>query len=128
MICLAAFTKSAQLPFQSWLLGAMVAPTPVSALLHSTTMVKAGVYLIIRLAPGLGGTRMGQVVAIAGAFTFALASAMAISQSNGKKAYNHLCRYPYASGLCGSYPTHLLPCNFQGAALSVCGNDRAGYR
>jgi multicomponent Na+:H+ antiporter subunit A len=51
LILLGAFTKSAQWPFSAWLPGAMIAPTPVSAFLHSATMVKAGVYLIARLAP-----------------------------------------------------------------------------
>lgn len=51
LVLLGAFTKSAQVPFHSWLPGAMVAPTPVSAYLHSATMVKAGVYLIARFAP-----------------------------------------------------------------------------
>jgi multicomponent Na+:H+ antiporter subunit A len=51
LVLLGAFTKSAQYPFHSWLPGAMVAPTPVSAYLHSATMVKAGVYLIARFAP-----------------------------------------------------------------------------
>ncbi|MEI6149088.1 MAG: proton-conducting transporter membrane subunit [bacterium] len=85
LIAVATMTKSAQLPFQSWLLGAMVAPTPVSALLHSSTMVKAGSYLILRFAPAIDSTPLGTIVSIAGAFTFAAASAMAISQSNGKK-------------------------------------------
>lgn len=84
-LCFAAFTKSAQLPFQSWLLGAMVAPTPVSALLHSSTMVKAGVYLVVRFSPAFADTRLGFLVALVGSFTFMVTSAIAISQSNAKK-------------------------------------------
>lgn len=85
LIIIAAFAKSAQMPFQSWLLGAMVAPTPVSALLHSSTMVKAGSYLVLRLVPAFSGSALAPIIAIAGAFTFAVTSALAISQSNAKK-------------------------------------------
>jgi ech hydrogenase subunit A len=85
LLSVAALTKSAQLPFSSWLLGAMVAPTPTSALLHSATMVKAGVYLIIRLAPLLGQTSAGRIVTLIGGITFLAASLMAISQSDAKK-------------------------------------------
>ncbi len=56
LILLGAFTKSAQFPFQFWLPNAMAAPTPVSAYLHSATMVKAGVFLLARLFPALSGT------------------------------------------------------------------------
>lgn len=85
LLAFAGMTKSAQLPFSSWLLGAMVAPTPVSALLHSSTMVKAGVYLVLRLAPLLRGTLAGTMVALIGGITFLVASLIAISQSDAKR-------------------------------------------
>ncbi|MCI8647753.1 MAG: NADH-quinone oxidoreductase subunit L [Firmicutes bacterium] len=85
-LAFAGITKAAQMPFNSWLLGAMVAPTPTSALLHSSTMVKAGVFMIIKLAPCLGmGNFAGLMVMTVGGVTFLMASFAAISQSNAKK-------------------------------------------
>lgn len=94
VICFAfaALTKSAQLPFSKWLLGAMVAPTPSSALLHSATMVKAGVYLLIRLAPAMSGQFSGYMIGLVGGLTFLAMSMLAITVSDGKKvlAYSTL--------------------------------------
>jgi len=69
LVLLAAFTKSAQVPFHFWLPNAMEAPTPVSAFLHSATMVQGGVYLLLRLHPALGGSAMwtGVLVVFGGA-------------------------------------------------------------
>ena len=86
LLALAGITKAAQMPFQTWLLGAMVAPTPTSALLHSSTMVKAGVFLLVKLAPVfLVCTVAGVMVVLIGGATFLLCSFMAISQSNAKR-------------------------------------------
>jgi len=85
LVAFAALTKSAQLPFSTWLIGAMVAPTPSSALLHSATMVKAGVYILFRLAPAMDGTTTGYFIAAVGGFTFFMASVMAIGQVDAKK-------------------------------------------
>jgi ech hydrogenase subunit A len=85
LICMASAVKAAQFPFQGWLLGAMVAPTPVSALLHSSTMVKVGIYLVLRLAPGFKGTLLSDSLAVFGAFAFLAGAALAVGQSNGKK-------------------------------------------
>ncbi len=71
----AAFTKSAQFPFHFWLPGAMKAPTPVSTYLHSATMVKAGVYLLMRFTPVLGSTEFwNSTLIIVGAITMVYAA------------------------------------------------------
>ncbi|MDR3137030.1 MAG: hypothetical protein LBU07_06470 [Coriobacteriales bacterium] len=85
LLVFACFTKSAQMPFQSWLLGAMVAPTPTSALLHSSTMVKAGVFLLIKLSPTFGWDVNGMMVIFVGALSFLYCSAVAITQHNAKR-------------------------------------------
>ena len=88
-VCCLAFaglTKAAQMPFHTWLLGAMVAPTPTSALLHSSTMVKAGVFLLVKIAPLLAVSIVPQtMVILTGAITFLLCSCLAISQTNAKR-------------------------------------------
>lgn len=85
LLAFAGITKAAQMPFNSWLLGAMVAPTPTSALLHSSTMVKAGVFLVVKLSPVLGWNIAGIMVMLVGGITFLMASFAAISQSNAKR-------------------------------------------
>jgi multicomponent Na+:H+ antiporter subunit A len=85
LVMLGCFTKSAQWPFQFWLPGAMAAPTPVSAYLHSATMVKAGVYLMARLTPALGGSDLWiWVLTPIGGFTMLLASIWAMRQTDLK--------------------------------------------
>ncbi|QEA39073.1 monovalent cation/H+ antiporter subunit A [Pistricoccus aurantiacus] len=71
LVLLGAFSKSAQFPFQFWLPHAMAAPTPVSAYLHSATMVKAGIFLMARLHPAIAGSELwGIVVTLIGMITF----------------------------------------------------------
>lgn len=79
LVLAGCFTKSAQVPFHFWLPEAMAAPTPVSAYLHSATMVKAGVFLLARLYPLLGGTDLYQFwVAGTGLATLAFAACVAV--------------------------------------------------
>ena len=74
LVLIGAFTKSAQFPFHFWLPHAMAAPTPVSAYLHSATMVKAGIFLLALLYPVLAGTELWfLLVSLAGLMTFCLA-------------------------------------------------------
>ena len=86
LVLLAAFTKSAQVPFHFWLPNAMAAPTPVSAYLHSATMVKAGVYLVARMTPILGGTTLWTTaVAAAGAATMVLGAWRSVQETDLKR-------------------------------------------
>ena len=86
LVLLGAFTKSAQFPFHFWLPNAMAAPTPVSAYLHSATMVKAGVFLLARLTPLLGGTElwMGTLTAV-GAVTAVYTAFVSLGKSDLKQ-------------------------------------------
>lgn len=86
LILIGAFTKSAQFPFHFWLPAAMEAPTPVSSYLHSATMVKAGVYLLARLHPALGGTDdWHYAVTLAGAMTMLVGAIIALRQHDMKQ-------------------------------------------
>ena len=86
LVLIGAFTKSAQLPFHLWLPNAMAAPTPVSAYLHSATMVKAGVYLLARLNPTLGGSASWSTILITvGAATALVGAVLAIRQTDLKR-------------------------------------------
>jgi multicomponent Na+:H+ antiporter subunit A len=86
LIMLAAFTKSAQFPFHFWLPNAMQAPTPVSAYLHSATMVKAGVYLVARMTPLVGGTALWTyALTVVGALTMIGGSYRAVLESDLKR-------------------------------------------
>jgi len=85
LVLAGAFTKSAQFPFHFWLPHAMAAPTPVSAYLHSATMVKAGVFLLVRLWPAMGGTNEWLwLVGSAGLITFVLGAFFAVFQQDLK--------------------------------------------
>ncbi|ASP19810.1 Na(+)/H(+) antiporter subunit A [Antarctobacter heliothermus] len=85
LILLGAFTKSAQFPFHFWLPHAMAAPTPVSAYLHSATMVKAGVFLMARMWPALSGTELWfYLVATTGLVTMVIAAVIALFKDDLK--------------------------------------------
>jgi len=81
LLAMAAPVKGASLPFDGWLIGAMVAPTPVSAMLHSATMVKIAPFLLLKLAPALGATLPSTLLALFGALVFVAASYLALSRS-----------------------------------------------
>ena len=90
LVLTAAFTKSAQVPFHFWLPNAMEAPTPVSAFLHSATMVQGGVYLLARLNPSLGGTVMWTTaLMVFGGVTLIWGAVAALRQTDLKQMLAH---------------------------------------
>ncbi len=105
LILVGCFTKSAQFPFHFWLPQAMAAPTPVSAYLHSATMVKAGIFLLARLTPVIGGTELFTgIVTTTGLFTMAFAAFIALFRQDlkGLLAYStisHLGLITFLIGL-----------------------------
>lgn len=104
LFLLGCFTKSAQMPFHFWLPGAMAAPTPVSAYLHSATMVKAGVFLLVRFSPVLGESDLWfYAVAGTGMLTLVLASMIALFRHDlkGLLAYSTISHLGLITALAG---------------------------
>jgi multicomponent Na+:H+ antiporter subunit A len=90
LVLLGAFTKSAQFPFHFWLPGAMAAPTPVSAYLHSATMVKAGIVLLARTSPAFGQSEIWRWwVVVAGVVTMLIGGWSALRQTDAKLLLAH---------------------------------------
>jgi multicomponent K+:H+ antiporter subunit A len=104
LVLLGAFTKSAQFPFHFWLPNAMAAPTPVSAYLHSATMVKAGIFLLIRLSPALGETEAWfHIVGGVGMLTLLIGAFFALFQHDlkGLLAYSTISHLGLITALAG---------------------------
>ncbi len=104
LILLGAFTKSAQAPFHFWLPSAMAAPTPVSAYLHSATMVKAGVFLLARLFPVFGAMPLWQtVVPVVGGVTMLVGGWAALRHTDVKRllAYSTVSQLGFLTLLYG---------------------------
>jgi NADH-quinone oxidoreductase subunit L len=85
LIIIAAFTKSAQFPFHEWLADAMEGPTPVSAFLHSSTMVKAGVFLMAVMLPVIYAFRFGPLLIVVGTITAVIGALNAASETHIKR-------------------------------------------
>jgi NADH:ubiquinone oxidoreductase subunit 5 (subunit L)/multisubunit Na+/H+ antiporter MnhA subunit len=118
LVLLGAFTKSAQFPFHFWLPGGMTAPSPASAYLHSATMVKAGIYLLYRLYPTLGGDWLWvNSLLVVGLTTMLLGSFFALRQRDlkGLLAYSTISKLGAIVALIG------LPNGYglKGAAISI---------
>lgn len=85
LLAIAGLIKGAQMPFSNWLLGAMVAPTPVSALLHSSTMVKIAPFVILRISPAIEGSNIALVIMLLTGFVFLAGAIVALSQDTFKR-------------------------------------------
>ncbi|MBB2754459.1 UNVERIFIED_ORG: multicomponent Na+:H+ antiporter subunit A [Rhizobium aethiopicum] len=133
LVLAGAFTKSAQFPFHFWLPNAMEAPTPVSAYLHSATMVKAGVYLLMRLNPVMGATSAWEILLpFFGGLTLVVGAALAIRQTDLKLklAYTTVSSLGLLVMLIGVGSEHAVAaaslylvahCLFKGALFMVAG-------
>lgn len=122
LVLAGAFTKSAQFPFHFWLPGAMAAPTPVSAYLHSATMVKAGVYLLARLSPVLGDTEVWTITVTGfGATTMIIGAWLALVYTDLKRvlAYSTVMALGTITMLIGMGHPYAL----QAAAVFIVGHS-----
>nr|YP_009740713.1 NADH dehydrogenase subunit 5 [Euparatettix variabilis]QID03675.1 NADH dehydrogenase subunit 5 [Euparatettix variabilis] len=127
MVMFAGMTKSAQIPFSAWLPAAMAAPTPVSALVHSSTLVTAGVYLLIRFSPMLFFSKMNSVLLLIGCLTMFMSGVAANCEFDLKKiiALSTLSQLGLMMGILGAgYPLmsffHLLTHALFKSLLFLC--------